>query len=166
MKITWRTGLDMSWWAARVKWEGRRNICEVACAPDESWVRCKNFIFWNLPGGFVSAVPASSSAPGERGRNDFKTQLIFLSGPVLCMNRLVLKNNMNTCWQKYQIYLGFNQNLVFTWSTRGRVERESECGAGPILKLSEAQSEDFYSSKSKFYLQLCLPSDFQIVTVK
>ena len=107
-KITWRTGLDMSWWAARVKWEGRRNICEVACAPDESWVRCKNFIFWNLPGGFVSAVPASSSAPGERGRNDFKTQLIFLSGPVLCMNRLVLENNMNTCWQKYQMYLGFN----------------------------------------------------------
>ena len=44
-KITWRTGLDMSWWAARVKWEGRRNICEVACVPDENWVRCKNFIF-------------------------------------------------------------------------------------------------------------------------
>ena len=55
------------------------------------------------------------------------------------------KNNMNTWYQKYQIYLSSKKNLVFTWSTRGREERESACGAGPILKLLEAQSEDFCS---------------------
>ena len=88
--------------------------------------------YWFSPGGFASAEPASSSAP----KMDSKAQLMCFEERFKPQISVGQHFDAPSFTSKQCFHTNFTRGCLenFTWSTRGREERERACGAGPIEK--------------------------------